>query len=526
MQTSTTRTVTIAALAGLALLSGCATAGRGGFAGPNSRYKQADFRMAEKSDFEDDAERGKYADAQIHLQRAREAKEAGNLDQARAEWGTGGAMLASFSDMFPKSDWRIALRYQGARYLYYAGRYSDAAGNSEAVALDPEASNVTKAMGWHLAAAAWQAEAVSEYKAGKLEAIKLPTAEQRKGQPLNPRIPPAPWKRFIEASDQYVKSADADPDLQKAVADRIVPAGPAQLALIAAEVEYAFDDMEDARGRFERIMKAWPADADVMENAVPLYLQTFLVLKDNAGYQNALQTTRATLAAETAKATDPAKKAALQKVQDRLASYQESADFDAARALLVDGKATDAAQAFEKIAETNPASPDAGNALYNAAIAWTKAEQPDKAAAAAQRVLEKYPTSKTAPLAQLMLASLRSRSKDHVEAAKLYAEYLDKWPQGDNRCIALQNLGYELDEARKPVEAADRYLAFATDPKCSKEDPNTTAKALVRSGRLFLEAKQKAKAKEAWQAATKVDGVTDVVAKTQVEDAKKRLKRM
>jgi TolA-binding protein len=526
MRTSMTKTVGLAAVAALATLSGCATMGGAGTAGESARYKQADYKTPEKSEFLEETERGYYSDAQIHTARAREAKDAGNMDQARAEWATGGEMLCEFGEKFPNSFWRIALRYQGARFLLYAQRYELAATNGEKVALDPMANETSKAMGWHLAAASWQLEALNQYKAGKIDAIKLPTAEQRKGQAPNPRPPPGPWKRFVEASDQYLKVADADPDLKKPAAERNVPAGPGQLALIAAEVEYAFDNMEDARARFERIIRTWAGDPEVMENAVPLYLQTFLVLKDTAGYKDALQSTKATLAAEIQKATDPKAKDGLQKIQEKLASYQESAEFDEARALLADGKAVDAATAFEKIVEANPSSPDAGNALYNAAIAWNKAEQPDKAAADAQRVVEKYQASKSAPLAQLMLASIRSKKKDHVEAARMYSEYLERWPQGDNRCIAMQNVGYELDMAGKKADAASRYLGWASDPKCAREDPNSAAKALVRAGKLFLDAKQRARAKEAYEAATKLEGVTDTVAKSQVDDAKKQLRKL
>jgi len=57
-----------------------------------------------------------------------------------------------------------------------------------------------------------------------------------------------------------------------------------------------------------------------------------------------------------------------------------------------------------------------------------------------------------------------------------------------------------------------------------KEDPNNAAKALFLSGKLFTESKQKAKAREAFEATTQVQGVTDVVAKSQMDDARQRLK--
>ena len=51
-------------------------------------------------------------------------------------------------------------------------------------------------------------------------------------------------------------------------AERHLAIAPAQLALIAAEVQYAFDNVEEARRRFDAIMQKWPGDAEIMENAV------------------------------------------------------------------------------------------------------------------------------------------------------------------------------------------------------------------------------------------------------------------
>ncbi|HSN90599.1 MAG TPA: hypothetical protein VLS93_05185, partial [Anaeromyxobacteraceae bacterium] len=83
---------------------------------------------------------------------------------------------------------------------------------------------------------------------------------------------------------------------------------------------------------------------------------------------------------------------------------------------------------------------------------------------------------------------------------------------------------YQNDKLGNKAEAAPRYLTFGTDPACAKEDPNTTAMALYRAGTLFQGAKQKARALEAFTAASKVQGVTDDVARSQVEDAKKRVR--
>ncbi len=462
-----------------------------------------------------------------HVARGNEANTSGNSDQARAEWGTAADMLASFADQFPSSDWRIVARYEAARYDLFAQRWEQAAVNAEKIVDDPQANAVSKAMASHLAAAAWQNLAITQVKAGKLEPIKLLPADQRK-EPPSPRPPPGPWKRFVEATDKYVQVAGSDPDAAKPPKERFIEKGPAQLALLAAEVEYAFDDMEDARGRFDKIIHTWTGDPDVMEQAIPLYLQTFLVLKDQAGYAQAVQNVRTVVADEVAKANqagDASKKEALAKVQDQLKKYEQNAQYGEAKSLLDQGKFAEAAQRFEALAQANKGSEAAAGALNNAAYAWNKAERPDDALRAVETLLADYPSSAVSPDATLMLAGLRSKKNDHAAAAKAYLDYLEKWPQGDKRCIALQNVGYELDVSGKAVPAAERYVAFANDPKCGKDDPNATAKALVRAGKLFADAKQKAKAREALEAATKVEGVTDVVAQSQIREAKRMLKQ-
>jgi outer membrane protein assembly factor BamD (BamD/ComL family) len=328
----------------------------------------------------------------------------------------------------------------------------------------------------------------------------------------------------VVATDSYLQVAEADPDLKKPANERRFSAGPSQLALIAAEVEYAFDDIEEARKRFETILSRWPGEAEILDNAVPLYLQTFLVTQDDAGYAAGLARVKDVVNAEEAKATDPKQKQVYAKVRDQLARYEQGAGYAAASRLLEQGKSAEAAALFEKFAQEYKDSPDAPNALYNASVAWDKANEPEKASAAREQIVTRYAESKTAPLAQLMLAGARSKKGNHAEAAKLYGEYLSRWPEGQNRCVALQNVGYELDVQDKRADAAERYLAFGADPKCAKDDPNAAAKALYRAGVLFQKAKQKPRAKQAFTAATRVEGVTDTVAKSQLDDAKKQLK--
>lgn len=517
----TTSKIRIAAFLLLAA-AGCATGGGGGRT-LAERYKQADERLPGASAFSEDAERAAYSDVLEHKKRAMIATESGNADQARAEFAASADALTSMLDRFGVSEYQIPLRYHASELYMQGQQWEKAAVQAERAATDPHANDRTKAMAYHLAAQAWLNAANAEVKAGKNEPIKLAYVEQRRGEPLKPRVPPGAWKRFVDTADAYQQRLEADPELKKPAAERrLMP--PQQLALIAGEVEYAFDNMEDARRRFEVVMQRWPGDAEVMEAAVPLHLQTFLLQGDQAGYEAAVKRARETVEAEAKKATDPKAKEAYAKVLDAVGRAEAGARFGDAQKLLEAGKPAEAAQAFEALAAEQRAGSDVPGALHNAAIAWDKAGQGAKAAATRQRILKEFPDSKIAPNNALLVASYQSKKGDHAEAARLYGEFVEKWPENPNRCVALQNVAAELDTAKKPTDAAERYLVFGKDAACARSDPNFAARALYRSGQLFSLAQKPAKAKEAFTAAVAVQGVTDTVAKSQVEDARRRLK--
>lgn len=507
-------------LAILLLVAGVGCAGAGAAKrGPSERFTQADAKLPGVSAF-GDAEGAAYRDALTRKQRGDIAREAGNLDQARAEWAAAADALVTMRQTYGVNEYQVTLVYYAAELYLQAQQWDKAAQTAERAASDDHAAPRSKAMAYHLAAQAWLNSASQDTKAGQLEPIRLAYAEQRGGKPLAPRVPPGKWKSFVDATDRYLAVMDADPDLQKpADQRRFVP--PARLALIAAEVEYAFDNMEDAQRRFATILEKWPSEGEVLVDAVPLYLQTFLVRGDQAGYQAALGQVKALVDVQAQKATDENDKAGFAKVKEALSRADAGARFGTAQKLLDDGKPAEAAQAFEQLA--NEGGGDVAGALHNAALAWDKAGDAEKAIAARKRIVAEFPDAKVTPTNVLLMAAAQSKKGDHLEAAKLYETFTQKYPDNANRCLALQNWAAELDTAKKPTDAAERYLAFGKDEACQKADPNFAARALYRSGQLFTLGKKAARAKEAFSAAVAVQNVTDTVAKSQVEDARKRL---
>jgi hypothetical protein len=487
-----------AALLGLATLAACATGGAGAGAHPGvASALPADAPLGASTAIQGGAAaQDAYRAAFEHRARGDAARDAGNLDQARGEWTAAADGLVA-TVAAGASAQRLALRYQAARLYGLAQAYDRAAEEAEKVARDPAADERSRAMGWHLAAHALVNVASAEARAGKLPPIKLLYADQRT-TPLQPAPPPGTWARFVAAVDAYLPVADADPEAKAPPEGRLL-LSPARLAVGAAKVSFAFDDLADCRARLEAALQRWPGEADAVAEAAPLYLQTYLLQDDRPGYRAALARLRALVDTQAEKA-DPKGKEAFARVRDDLARGESGVAFGAAQRLLEAGKFVEAAQAFEALA-ADPGGVDAAGALHNAAIAWDRAGEPAKAAAARERLLREKPDARVAPGDALVLAAYQARKGDHAAAARLYADFLERWPDHKDRCIALQNVASELDAAKRGAEAAERYLAFGKDGGCARADPAVAQSALARAKVLFDAAGKPAKAKEAASAA-------------------------
>ncbi len=475
---------------------GCATAGKGRpGAAVRPAYEPLDAGTQLSAGR---AAQAAYGQAFESMSRGEAARVAGNLDQARAEWTRAAEELLA-AEKAGAEAWRLPLAYRAAELLGRAGAYDRAAQLAARVARDPAADEPSKALGWHLAAQALVNVATSEARAGRLPAIKLVYAEERGPAPISPRPLPAAWKSFVEAVDAYLSVSDADPELARPPEQQVLPS-PGRLAVGAAKVSFTFDDLPDARRRLEVVLSRWPDDGEALAEAIPPYLQTFLIVGDLAGHQAAAARLKQLVDERSARAEGKGKDA-LARAQEDLRKAVSGAAFLAAKQLLDAGKPAEAAQAFEAVAAADGGSADAASALHNAAIAWDRAGDREKGAAARGRILGEHGASKVAPGAALSLADYQSSKGDHVAAARIYSEWLQRWPDNGNRCIAMQNVAAELDAAHRVADSAERYLAFGRDSGCSQADPAVALNALRRARKLFDQVGKPARAKEAAAAA-------------------------
>lgn len=486
---------------------------------------QADHERPKLGELDDDQERALIKDVAIHSDRADLAATSGNMDQARAEWKEAADGWVHYADKYPQSEWRVVARRVAADLYLRSDEPAKAGEQAQLMGNDPEAKEATKIYAARVATRAYLAAAFADVKATKLEALKPMRASQRQGQDPKPRPLADQWKKFISSADALAALAPKDPATYA-------------LGYWAGVVEFTYDNVEDARARFEKVIVNATGTTEAVD-AVAFYLDTFLLLKDIEAYNAALDRMIALYHPEVQKAQDAAKlptatpeqkklAEAVAKLDEELAKEKKGSGFDAAKRLLDQNKPAEAAAAFEKFADDNKGHPNSPPALFNAGVAWEKAGDAKKAAAARERVWKEYPDHKLAGQAMLASAQGSSKAKDHAGAVKLYQTYVEKFPTDSHRCAALLNMGVEYDEMKKFEDAANAYRSFGVDAQCAKEDANNAAKVLYRAGDLFTNKVKgkKAEVKATLKALAEIAGVTDAVAKSYQDDAKKKLKGM
>jgi tetratricopeptide (TPR) repeat protein len=245
---------------------------------------------------------------------------------------------------------------------------------------------------------------------------------------------------------------------------------------------------------------------------------------DRNGAAQAVDRVKQLASAQSQGAKDQEARATYQKVAAETEKTGSAIRYQQAKALLDEGKPEDAAREFEALAQQGAG--DVPAALVGAAVAWDRAGNPRRALELRQQVLERYGDSKVAPGAALQIAAALSKQNDHVGAARVYAMHAQRWPDDPGHCTALRNGAVELDVAKRGADAAQRYVAFGKDERCVQASPDVAAVALYRAGQLFQQAKRRSDARDAFQAAAAVQGVSSPEAKQRVADASRQAKKL
>jgi tetratricopeptide (TPR) repeat protein len=354
---------------------------------------------------------------------------------------------------------------------------------------------------------------------------------------------------FVENADIYEANYQADPTNKLSAEERKVQGGAdlGQLQLIAAQVEFGYDNIEDAQRRFARVIEMHPSRADLLETAIPYYLDSFRILKNPRGLEEAAARIEPSIAAAARKAAEAAAAPGATEEQKKDAATlarlakelkEGSGGGEAAPAFAAmakadasakEGKADAAAlyreagALFEKAAVDAKGSKEVPTYLFNAGIAYDKAKDPKKAIAVREEIIKKYPDAKVAAQTYLLLGNNLAAVNDWAGLVRVGNEYLARFPEAQQRCLVLENVGIANEKTKKLADAASAYLRFSTDEGCVGQDANLKGKYLYRAGIAFEEAKKAGDSAKALQELVAMKGITDPVVKSYQEDARKRL---
>lgn len=500
-----------------AALLGCAVAAPR----PDAGARSADAPLPQVVDIDDPSERIALGQARRELDRADEARAAGDLDRARSRRRAAAEALARLAGGRPPSPWRLAYARAAAEAAAEADAPDEEAAAASLLRDDPSLDPPARVRAARQAVAALRRVAEREVREGRLE----PLAAERRAE-ARPRSIEGAWLRLLEAADAQARLEVAGPEAGGGEA-------AAAAALVAARVALGHDQLDDAQARLEALFRAWPLSPAAVEGAEP-YLELFAARRDAAAQAAAAERTRARLEAirpalaRAAAAPDasPAARELPARADAARGRLARAAELSRAMALLRGGKAAEAAARFEAFAAAHPGAREAPSALYNAGVAWARARQPRRAQAARERLLASHPDAPEARPATLALAGARLDAGDGAGAAQLYRRYLERWPEGEQRCLALGNLGAALEEARQPLDAAACYAALGGDAACVEEDPATAARALATAGQLYLAARHRAEALAAFEALLALDPKADPEVEKLAQQARRRLEGM
>jgi cellulose synthase operon protein C len=396
-------------------------------------------------------EKSLYSSAVFHHQQAIADKQAGKADLALREFQLAAQGYAGYLEKFPHSKQAYELSYYYADCLYNSLQFLAAAKAYEAVR-DSTVDNRYQSDATFAVVLAYQKAAELDERLGKVAKRAVRKAkERREGEGVTPLEIPPIWQSFIKAADRFLA---LQPKHDKA----------AGIAYKAAELFYAYDQFDEARKRFDSIVKNYP-DTEVAQFAGNLILETYLAENN---YPKVLEYTEVLKSRlKRGGGADVGGLVALQndirfKIADQ---YLEKKQWDKA------------AKAYLDVVAQNPKYENADKALNNAAVAFENSRRFDSALRIYERIYNEYPKSTLADSALFRVGINAENSYDYDKAVDRYKLLIEKYPGSKNREAAVNNAARLLNALQRYREAAlmnERYAALF--PK-SDEAP----KALYRA---------------------------------------------
>jgi TolA-binding protein len=383
-------------------------------------------------------EKSLYQTATYHHQQALVYKQDGKFDLAKAAFETAAKAYTSYLERFPRSKNGYEMEFYLAECLYNSFQFAEAGKHYAAVR---DSSQDVKYLNdaAYAAVLANQKQLELDAKAGRAPTYPvLKSTDRAEGEKVVVVELTAQEKALIDASDKYL--AKSQPGDEKAPG----------IAYKAAEIYYTHNQFDEARARFEKIVKLYPR-AEVAKYATNLIIESYLIDKN----WKAVEDVSARLASNT-DVIDP--KSDLYK---ELTKFKLGGRFKLAEELMAKGQWDEAATKYIALVAENPKHEFADKALNNAAVCYENVQRFDSALKLYERIFSEYPTSKLAASSLFRVAVNAERSYDFDKAIEKYQKLVKDYPTSQNREEATYNTARLLEALQRYNEAAAAYLRYA-----------------------------------------------------------------
>ncbi|HIN85450.1 MAG TPA: tetratricopeptide repeat protein [Myxococcales bacterium] len=422
-----------------------------------------------------------------------QAKAEGNsakLRESRVAYKKAISAYRDYLEAYPNNRDSYEIKYLMAEALYYSDQFKKAAEQYAVVRDIPNHKeyqetagfNAIKSIEKHMNALATKGFLAKKALANDAE-DPPDTVKAGKGT----KIVRAKAKKIPKIALRWVEHSDRYSELKlKHTADEEFPM---QQKYKVALVYYNYRHFDEARKRFEDIIKKWPLKREAAYSA-------FNIINSYKQENDWVNIEKWTDRVTKEGIGRPEDVAALKK---EIKTFRLGVQFDNAMALQEDKSYVEAAKEFERIVNENPRTKVADKALVNAAVNYQKAKHWNSAARVFERIVTEpqfrgskfredalnqlaennlrffefnksiqffqnlvrsFPNSKKIPNAVLQTAQLQERVGRLQEAAKTYQRYSSKFQSEDNAPWALFKAGLVYEKLKDEGSQIKIWKAF------------------------------------------------------------------
>jgi tetratricopeptide (TPR) repeat protein len=380
------------------------------------------------------SERSLMAAAVFHHRQAQTFKDASRFEDAKSEYTAAAVSYQRYLDRFASTKNRYEITYYLADCLYYSLQFG-AAAKTFALVRDDVANDLYREPAAYSAVLASERQLQLSEQVGKLKPQPVLKSSERANRPAKALALPDEKEALVDAVDGYIATTKPN---EKSPA----------IAFKAAEILYAYDHFEEARGRFQCIVEAFPG-TDVARFSANLIIESYLTEKNWDAVER--------FAASMLGAPKMANAAFI----DELKKFKLGAMFKKAEELETNQKYEAAAAEYIRVVDENPKGQFADKALNNAAVNYEKARRFESATRLYERIPREYPASPLADYALFRVGVASERFYDFDKAIAAYQKLVDQYPQSKHRPDAAYNAALALENTQRYERAIELYKRYA-----------------------------------------------------------------